>query len=59
MGKVICIRHPHYDPQKAPTLSCKMCCENFIRHIQENAVWEPKREPEETIRIKKLQKERS
>ena len=30
-----CIKHPHYDGTKSPTLSCKTCCGIFVSAIKQ------------------------
>ena len=35
MANLICIKHPDYDSQNPPVLSCKTCCSMYIVGIKE------------------------
>lgn len=34
MRDLICIKHPDYDGQASPVLSCKSCCKIYIAEIK-------------------------
>lgn len=44
MENVVCMRHPRYDRNSAPDLSCKVCCRHYVDHIlaRQNALRESK-----------------
>ncbi len=36
MDNLVCLRHPRYDGQTPPELSCKICCSMYIQVIKRN-----------------------
>lgn len=32
---LVCIRHPHYDGNTSPVLTCKTCCSLYIAVVKE------------------------
>ena len=35
MAKLICMKHPKYNAKGAPDLSCRVCCGEFVKRIEE------------------------
>lgn len=33
MENVVCMRHPRYDRNSSPDLSCKVCCRHYVDNI--------------------------
>lgn len=43
---LICIRHPHYDGNSSPVLTCKTCCSLYIAAVKEkNGMSSPGQKP--------------
>jgi hypothetical protein len=33
-NNIVCLRHPKYDGQSSPDLTCKTCCSKFVARIR-------------------------